>query len=1230
MASAALDDLIQGYDWSATPLGGSERWPLALRATVELVLASPSPMVILWGPDLITIHNEAYRALLGSKPDVIGRPFSEVWPEVYPQLAPALERAFAGHAAAFEDAPFTLQRRGGAAEEAYFSFSLSPVRDDTAAVAGVLNIVVETTARVLAERRVAFRLELEHELRKASSPDSVMMAAVTMLGEHLNANRVGYGEVLPDDETVRLSHCCTRDVAPLLGDFPLESFGPESIAKQRRGEVEVCPDVLSDPELDPAVWASISTRAFVSAPLLRGGRLVASLYVNSLEPRHWSENDKILIEEVAARTWDAVERVRAEAGLRESESRFRLMADSVPQIVWITDADGRLQFFNKQWSDYIGAAPPDTAEEVAAALIHPDDAAATISAFAKARQTGAVYEVEHRIRSAAGDYRWFLVRAEPHRDRESGEVVGWYGSSTDIHDHKLAADALRESEARLRLVQASGGIGTFDYDLQSDHAICSPEYYAMLGLPDGAPINRETWRAAIFPEDRARAAEALQRAIEDAQPFDHEYRIVRADTGEIRWLAGRAGVIRDAEGRPWRYVGGNVDITDRRRAEERTRESEQQLRLATEAAEVGLWDLDVLTDTLYWPPRVKAMFGISPDRPISMADYYAGLHPDDHDHTSAAFAEALDPQERALYDVEYRTVGKEDGVCRWVAAKGRGIFDDSGRCVRVLGTAIDISERKRTETELRRLNETLEQRVSDALADRKLWADVFESTDAMIAALAPDHRFLAVNKAYADEFERIFGVRPAKGDDLGELLASQPEHQAIALEIWDRALTGEEFVIVEDFGDPERDRPYYEARFNRLRDRHGSPMGAFQYAVDVSERLRAQARLAAAEEQLRQSQKLEAIGQLTGGVAHDFNNLLTVIRGSVELLRRPSVSEERRARYVDAIGETADRAAKLTGQLLAFARRQALRPEVFDPRASIQALAVVLRTLTGSRVTIETRLGDLPCWVDADPGQFDTALINMAVNARDAMGAEGVLTITVEPVSRIPAVRGQAAAKGEFVAVSVADTGEGIPADRVERIFEPFFTTKPVGQGTGLGLSQVFGFAKQSGGEVEVRSAPGEGATFVLYLPRATAPARQASENTDEMRTDGRGACVLVVEDNREVGEFATQALAELGYQSVWAANGDAALAELETDPTRFDIVFSDVVMPGMNGVQLGQEIRRLYQELPVLLASGYSHILAEHGDHGFELLHKPYSIEELSRVMRTAMGRRTRATTKS
>ncbi|MDU8358400.1 PAS domain-containing sensor histidine kinase [Pseudomonas syringae group sp. J309-1] len=379
--------------------------------------------------------------------------------------------------------------------------------------------------------------------------------------------------------------------------------------------------------------------------------------------------------------------------------------------------------------------------------------------------------------------------------------------------------------------------------------------------------------------------------------------------------------------------------------------------------------------------------------------------------------------------------------------------------------------------------------------------------------------------------------------------------------------------------------------------------------------------LSTAEEALRQSQKLEAIGQLTGGVAHDFNNLLTVIKSSADLLKRPDLADERRARYVSAISDTVERAAKVTAQLLAFARRQALKPAVFVACDGVRALAGMIETMVGAQIQITLDLPEQNHFIRADPSQFDTALVNMALNARDAMQGQGSLTLRVYAAEQLPAVRTHPAIAGDYVAVSISDTGCGIPPQNLGHIFEPFYTTKGVGKGTGLGLSQVFGFAKQSGGEIVVTSVIGQGSTFTLYLPRVVQPGEPLKAHAPVSLINGHGTTVLVVEDNVDVGTFTVQLLTDLDYVPFLAINAQEALAELAKDARRFDIVFSDVVMPGMSGIDLGQEIHRLYPDLPVVLATGYSHELAKNGTLGFEILHKPYSVEQLSSVLQQVIS---------
>ncbi|MBG6071292.1 MULTISPECIES: CHASE3 domain-containing protein [unclassified Polaromonas] len=493
-----------------------------------------------------------------------------------------------------------------------------------------------------------------------------------------------------------------------------------------------------------------------------------------------------------------------------------------------------------------------------------------------------------------------------------------------------------------------------------------------------------------------------------------------------------------------------------------------------------------------------------------------------------------------------------------------------------------------------------------------------------------DYRFLEVNPA----FERQTGLRDAVGKRVRQFL---PDLEVHWFETYGKvALTGESNRFSNQAkGLDDRWFDVYAFRF-------GGP-GSSRVAVlfsDITERLRAQeevlrlnasleervqqrtAELLRAESALRQAQKLEALGQLTGGVAHDFNNLLAVISASVELLRLDKLPGARRSHYLDQIFDTVGRAVKLTSQLLSFARRQPLNPEVFDVDQQVQSTINLVRPLMGSQVQIDLEpCGENSCFVEADISQFETALVNLAVNARDAMNAKGQFSIRVQRVDNVPAGPGRDHRSGDFVAISVADTGCGIAAEKLEAIFEPFYTTKEVGKGTGLGLSQVFGFTKQSGGEVDVKSELGGGSVFTLFLARAERPRSSETEPLAKPEVEGHGMHVLVVEDNEVLGQMTCRILNTLAYHTTWAANAAAALVLLTEDASRFDLVFSDVLMPGMSGIEFGELVRQRYPGLPVVLTSGYNAAMAEYGTNGFELIQKPYVSDTLVRVFRKTMA---------
>jgi CheY-like chemotaxis protein len=355
---------------------------------------------------------------------------------------------------------------------------------------------------------------------------------------------------------------------------------------------------------------------------------------------------------------------------------------------------------------------------------------------------------------------------------------------------------------------------------------------------------------------------------------------------------------------------------------------------------------------------------------------------------------------------------------------------------------------------------------------------------------------------------------------------------------------------------------------------------------------------------------MQALGQLTGGIAHDFNNLLAVIQGSADILQRPGLSEEKRIRFTNAIIDASARGALLTGQLLAFARRQPLRPEVLDLNNRILTMLIMLQPTLGPNIALSTDLEEALLPVEVDPGQFEAALLNIIVNARDAMPDGGNITIRTRNVM----------AEQRAAAISITDNGSGIAPDQLEHVFEPFFTTKAVGKGTGLGLSQVYGFAAQSGGEARIDSEVGKGTTLTILLPASDKRLHTGQQVERAAAAKEPAGRVLLVEDNEDVGNLAETLLGELGHAVVRARNGAEAL-RLADNGAIFDIVFSDVVMPGMTGLELAGALKQRRPKLPIILTTGYSDRIAAAGSQGFPIVRKPYRMETLAIAVDEALA---------
>jgi PAS domain S-box-containing protein len=479
-------------------------------------------------------------------------------------------------------------------------------------------------------------------------------------------------------------------------------------------------------------------------------------------------------------------------------------------------------------------------------------------------------------------------------------------------------------------------------------------------------------------------------------------------------------------------------------------------------------------------------------------------------------------------------------------------------------------------------------------------------TDYAIYMLDPDGRVATWNpgaerfKGYcADEiigqhFSRFFTPDDVAADLPSRALRTAERDGRFEAEGWRLRKDGSQFWV--------------HAIIDPIRDDNGKLIGFAKVTRDITEKKRAQEELEAAREALAQAQKLQALGELTGGIAHDFNNLMTVISGASDFLRKNrDLPEAKKIRYLDSIVETAARATELTNHLLAFGRRQAIQPRVLDLSARLDAFVEMIGRTFGSRIRIELDLQASDARAEVDPTQLETALLNAAVNARDAMPDGGTLKLSTFDCK----LDGRSA-----VCIGIEDSGEGIAPEVMGRVFEPFFTTKEVGKGTGLGLSQILGFAEQAGGRADIESHVGKGTTLRITLPRTT---KSVSE---EGRDEGiaevpAGLKVLLVEDNLQVRDFAAELLEDLRCEVVTANDAAEALVALRNHD--FDLVFSDVIMPGMSGLELAQRLAELRPELPVLLATGFSENLASAGPGVFNVVAKPYDVASLARGIAAA-----------
>ena len=866
---------------------------------------------------------------------------------------------------------------------------------------------------------------------------------------------------------------------------------------------------------------------------------------------------------------DVTDRVLAERMARETDANFQAVTQIMPNQLWTARPDGSVDWVNERATEYFGLRDLMTDGEDWVETVHPDDRAAAGLAYRTAIQTGKPYETEFRARRCDGAYRWFLARAIPVRDAD-GAIVRWVGTNTDIHERKLAEDAnVRDRDRFWQLSQDLLVVSDFTGSITA----VNPAVTAILGWDQDEFVGHNLL-AFIHPEDMARSRNQLFRLTEGQtmQGFENRFRTKAGGYRMIAWAAvPEAGRIH-AIGR---------DMTDEHAA---SRERERSWTLSPVIKVIATLDGRTLAVNPAWTRLLGWTEADSVGRHVNEF-----LAPEAVETGNRG----LEQLGRGLTMLDYETVSlTKSGERRritWTTTPEDGVLYAFGR---------DVTAERQAAAELA---------ASRAERDR-----IWSTTNDLMAVAGQDGYIKSCNPAWS----RLLGYDEATllGRPFIEFVA-EPDRPRVMAAMAQLA-RGE---AVREF----EDRLVHSDGQTSLIAWNTEPMGDTFYVVgrNVTEQRRV-------EEALRQSQKMEAVGQLTGGIAHDFNNLLQGITGSLDLLEK-RLAQGRLSdlnRFINGAMSAANRAAALTHRLLAFSRRQPLDPKPVLSNPLITSMEDLLRRTMGEHIALDLVLAaDL--WLTlCDPHQLENAVLNLAINGRDAMPDGGTLTIATHncELDETSPLWSRDMRPGAYVCISVTDTGIGMSEEMIEKAFEPFFTTKPIGQGTGLGLSMIYGFVRQSEGYTKILSTLGQGTCLKLFLPRydgalATEEPRSAGP---EVLPAGAGETVLVIEDEPVVRNLIVDVLADLGFAALEATDGPAGLEILQSRQ-RIDLLISDVGLPGLNGRQVADAARLLRPGLKVIFMTGYAETAASAQgflEPGMALITKPFAMADLAAKIRATI----------
>lgn len=904
---------------------------------------------------------------------------------------------------------------------------------------------------------------------------------------------------------------------------------------------------------------------------------------------------------------ELAEHVLTEKALSETQDLFQNAFDYAPTGIVLASMDGRFLKVNRPLCEMLGYSTEEFLAQDFTSVTRQEDLA---TSFENMRQLRAgeikTCQLEKRYVHKLGHEVLGLLNLSLVRDAV-GSPINFIAQIQDISERKHAEQALLESESRFRLLCEAAPLGVFLADTQGN-CLFTNQYLQTVGGFSLEEALGDGFTRFIHPEDKERVIKEWIAAINVRGEYHGQYRFVRPD-GTVRWVSTRtAPFIMDG------VLAGNVgtieDITERRQIEEALKGRETQLGEAQRTAHIGSWQFDLVTDKVMWSDELWRIFGLTPrEFGLSLDEYLAMVHRDDQYLVRNLVAKFQEEKTDFAYD--YRIV-LPDGKVRFLRAQGRAILDEAGRLIRTMGTNQDITELKQAE----------EKQIE---SQQWLRAILTASRDGII--VEDDGKVVYSNQSYAqmlgyDKPEEIVGLH------ISEILP--PEETERMTEFGEARVRGESAPSIYEFQAKQKDGSLIRVEASVSSSIIAGRTYISTAIRDVRERKQAEKDLAESEERLRQSQKMEAIGTLAGGVAHDFNNLLTVILGNIELAFGMMQPADPVGPRLVEVERAAKRAGVLTRQLLAFSRRQKMERRRINLNDTIGELIKLLHRIIGADVEVNLKTESDLSAIFADPAQIEQVVMNLAVNARDAMPLGGRLNIEISNVELdenyqrlYPDVL-----LGRYVLITVSDNGTGMDEQTKARLFEPFFTTKEVGRGTGLGLSMVYGIIKQNDGHINVYSELGHGTTFKLYLPIVESAIEKAALAIQAPILGGTET-ILVAEDDEPLRYLARDMLNDLGYKVILASDGQEALEMYAEKREQIDLLLLDVMMPRMGGIGVYQRIRQLDGDIPSIFMTGYSSEMVRSRfvdqkmlleDLDAVVIQKPYSGETLGRKIREVL----------